>query len=127
MSGKLQRRMASCPSFVPGALTRIELTADGADVVVTASTEAAERRIAALADFHQRTPSPVGPMAHTGLRGGNARIGYCPILHQGVKITTARVPGGVRIHLRSELPGGVKDLQGAVSARAERLPGFTSS
>lgn len=127
MSGKLQRRMASCPSFVPGSLTKIELTAGGADVVVTAPTADAERRIVELADFHQRTPKPVGPMAHTGMRGGNSRIGYCPILHQGAKITTSRVPGGVRIHLRSELPGGVRDLQDIVSGRAARLPGFTSS
>jgi hypothetical protein len=127
MSGKLQRQMANCPSFVPGSLTKIELTAGGADVIVTASTEEAERRIVALADFHQRTPSPVGPMSHTGLRGGKSRIGYCPILHQGAKITTTRVPGGVRIHLRSDLPAGVKDLQDTVSARAARLPGFASS
>jgi hypothetical protein len=128
MSGLAPHRMASCPSAVPGSITRIEPTPDGIDVTVTAQDRDAERRIAALAELHRHPGAPAlfGPM-HTGMRTGSSRIGYCPILHRGTTITTTVVPGGVRIHLQAAWPWRVKELQDLVAERASRLPGFASS
>lgn len=127
MSGKLQRRMANCPSAVPGAITRIEPTAGGVDVTVTAPGPDARRTIVALAEFHARTPRPLSRTPHVGLRGGGSRIGYCPILHDGTTVTSIPVPGGVRIQLRADRPARVKELRDLVRARAARFPGFASS
>jgi hypothetical protein len=127
MSGPTVRRMANCPSAVPGAVTKIALTPDGIDVTVTAAAPEAQRRIAALADFHARASGPLSPLPHSGLRGDDSRIGYCPVVHAGATITTAAVPGGVRIQLRADSRTRVKELQDRVSARAARLPGFASS
>ncbi len=127
MSGKAQRRMANCPSAVPGAVTRVQLTRDGIDVTVTAPAPDAQRTIVALAEFHARTVRPLDATPHVGLRGGGSRIGFCPILHDGTKITATAVPGGVRLQLRAESPARVKELQDIVSARAARLPGQPSA
>jgi hypothetical protein len=62
-----------------------------------------------------------------GVRGGGARVGFCPTVYHGAAITTIPVPGGVRVQLRADTAGGVKRLQEVVAARAARLPGFTSS
>lgn len=122
MSGKLQRRMANCPSAVPGAVTKVQLTRDGVDLTITAPGPDAQRTIVALAEFHARTERPLSATPHVGLRGGGARIGFCPLLHGGTKITASAVPGGVRMQLRAESPARVKELQETVSARAARLP-----
>jgi predicted small lipoprotein YifL len=127
MSGTAPHRMANCPSAVPGAITQVEPTAGGVDVTVTATGQDAQRRILALAEFHERTPRALFPIPHSGLRAGGSRIGFCPIVHHGAFVTTTRVPGGVRIELRADWPTRVKSLQETVSARAARLPGFVSS
>jgi hypothetical protein len=127
MSGQAQRRMANCPSTVPGAVTKLELTPGGVDVTITAPGQHAQRRIVELAEFHERMTTTIWPVPHAGLRGGGARIGYCPILHHGARLTTTAVPGGVRVHLRADSPARVKELQETVSARAARLRGFASS
>ena len=127
MSGNAPHRMLNCPSAVPGAVTRIELTASGADVTVTATGQDAERRIVTLAEFHERMPRALFPIPHSGLRAGGSRIGFCPIVHHGAFVTTTRVPGGVRIELRADWPTHVKELQDLVSTRAARMPGFVSS
>jgi hypothetical protein len=127
MSGKIDRRMANCPSAVPGAVTKVELTPGGVDVTVTAPGPEAQRTIVALAQFHARTPKPLDATPHVGLRGGGSRIGFCPLLHDNTTITTSTVPGGVRLHLRADSPSRVKELQAIVSTRVARLPRFPSS
>lgn len=127
MSGKVERGMANCPSAVPGAVTKIALTADGVDVTVTAPDPQAQRKIVTLADFHARTPGSLAPWPHSGLRSGGSHIGHCPILHEHTTITAAAVPGGVRLQLRADAPSRVKELQDIISARVARLPGFPSS
>lgn len=128
LSGQMPRRMVNCPSAVPGAVTKVELTPGGVDVTVTAPGRSdAERRVVELAQFHERAPKALRPVPHAGLRGGGSRIGFCPTVHEGARMTTATVPGGVRVELRAHAPDRVKELQDAVTARAARLPGFASS
>jgi hypothetical protein len=121
--------MANCPAAVRGAVTKVELTAGGADVIVTAQQPEAKRRIIELAMFHDRMPdwSWFGRGLHSGLRSGGGRIGHCPTQHALATVTTRPVPGGVRFELRADTPSRIKELQEAVAARAARLPGFASS
>ncbi|HWO19939.1 MAG TPA: hypothetical protein VNO30_14230 [Kofleriaceae bacterium] len=128
MSGQAPRQMANCPSSVPGAVTKLDLTAGGVDISVTAASPDSQRRIAELAAFHVLAPTVFATRMHNGLGGGGrSRIGHCPIVHAGTSVTTTVVPNGVRIYLRADDLTRVKELQDTVSARAARLPGFASS
>jgi hypothetical protein len=128
MSGHAPRQMSNCPSAVPGAVTKVDFTAGGVDITVTAASPDVQRRIAELAAFHAHSPTVFATRTHNGLRGGgHSRVGYCPIVHAGATVTTSVVPNGVRIHLRADDLTQVKELQDTVSARAARLPGFASS
>jgi hypothetical protein len=127
MSGRTPHQMANCPAAVPGALTKVQPTADGIDVTITAPDPDAQRRIVALASFHEHTPMPLARVPHSGMRGGGARIGFCPIVHHGATIHATVVPGGVRIHLRADSPREISALRETVTERATRLPGFASS
>lgn len=126
-SGKLQNKMANCPSAVPGAKTTIAMTSDGVDVTVTAREPAAERKIVELAEFHARTAPSASGTQHTGKGGGPARIGFCPTVHAGATVRASHVAGGVRVEIRASSPTQVSELQTVTKARASRLPGFVSS
>src|SRR5262245_31362370 len=78
MSGTMPRKMANCPSAVPGARTRIANSADGVAVTVTATDPEAAAKIAELANRHATPRFATGAAPHSGARTGNARIGFCP-------------------------------------------------
>lgn len=127
MSGHMERMMANCPSAVRGAVTQTARTTDGIDVTVTAPDATAEREIITRAEFHARTPKPLSPIPHIGLRGGGSHIGYCPLLHDGTSITTTPTPGGITMHIQTRSPERVRELQEIVEARAARMRNFPSS
>jgi hypothetical protein len=126
-SGTRPHAMANCPSALPGAVTRLEPTSDGIDLVVTSEDAAVRQRIIELAEFHARADSIILPIPHTGLRGTTGSVGFCPIVHDGTEVNALVVPGGVRIEVKAVLPGGVKRLQDITTARASRIQGFVSS
>jgi hypothetical protein len=127
MSGSMPRKMANCPSAVPGATTRLAMTTDGVDVVVTAPDPKAEAAIRALAEFHAQSDTTGLGLQHTGLRGTPGLAGFCPIIHNGNTVTATTVPHGARVHVAALSPQRVTELQQATSARAARLPGFVGS
>ncbi len=127
MSGARERRMANCPSAVPGAITTTTPTPDGIDVTVTAPDPRAEQAIVGLAELHARFPRPLTPFPHNGLRGGGGRIGYCPFAHDAATITTTAVPGGVRIHFGASSPERARHMQQIVQERARKLRALAAS
>ena len=121
MTGTRPRRMANCPSALPGASTTVKDTADGVELQITTNDPAVQQRLVKLAKFHAMLQFPnwfVKP--HSGLGGGPSTIGYCPIVHQDTLLTYAPIANGVTIHVATA-PDKVSALQRETHARVNTL------
>jgi hypothetical protein len=128
MSGARPHQASNCPAALPGASTKIALTAEGVDVTVTSTDAAVERNILSLAEFHAHGGTAEASHPHDGKHGGSGRIGYCPIIvNETTQITTTVIPGGVTLHVNARSPNRIGELQELIKQRVVRLPGYLSS
>lgn len=121
-SGKKEHGMMNCPSDVAGARTELANTADGVDVIVTAPDADAQRELVMLAEVHaaMREPNP-DKRQHKGQHGGPGLVGYCPVIHNGTRVTFDEIDGGVRIHVVANSPDAVTWVQEMSAQRVAAL------
>jgi len=122
LSGTMRLRMRNCPSAVPSAKTVMTPAPDGVELTITSPDPNAQRKIVALAQLHATWGEPIwGMPAHTGMHGGPSTIGHCPIVHAKTSVTQQEIPQGVKIHVRSEIPGMAGRLQEITELRVNAL------
>jgi TusA-related sulfurtransferase len=118
-AGKLEHRMANCPTAVTSASTKVVDTPDGVDVVITATEPAAQERIRTLSNAQtEMGEPPVSDHQHTGLHGGPGWLGHCPIIHGDTVVTVTTNDTGATLHIRALDSNRVKSLQDETAARA---------
>ena len=93
-----------CPSAVEGAKTRLRMTDDGVDVIVTTEDPRARIEIVKLAGLHARSGDP-GPNDD------------CPIVHDDTRISLAPFANGIVLHLKALTPDRVQTVQARASRR----------
>ena len=118
MTGTRPRKMANCPSAVPGARTAMAETEDGVDLLISGTTPSARDEIRRLAHVHARMGAPAALGLHSGHHTGGGRIGYCPIVHTGgAAVSVEDVASGVRVHLRATGREAISALRAQVARR----------
>ena len=120
--GELEHGMRNCPTALVGATTVSTNTAMGVDLTITTTEPAVRRQIIALARLHGHMGEPDGSaMAHTGLHGGPASFGHCPVVHASTNVTFTPLPNGAVIHVNAIVPEDVLTVQATVADRVARL------
>lgn len=123
MSGRRELGMASCPSAVPGAQTRITDVEGGVALEVTARDAWAQQEIRRrarkqleVADLDVR-----GAIEHTGLGTGSGRFGHCPgmVMHTDLQVTW--LPDGARFTIVAGEGTSVEALRRSTRDRASAL------
>jgi hypothetical protein len=118
-AGKLEHRMANCPTAVTSAATKVIDTPDGVDVVITATKPDAQERIRTLSNAQaEMGEPPFSDHQHTGLHGGPGWLGHCPIIHDETVVTVTTNEVGATLHIRALDSNRVKSLQDETAARA---------
>jgi hypothetical protein len=123
-TGGLEHGMMNCPSAVEGARTRLRMTPDGVDVIVTAGDPGAQVEIVKLADFHARQDRFSEWPEHTGFHGGPGTIGHCPIVHDGTRVSLSPMLRGVVVHVTALTPDRVKAVQNETTERLASMPSW---
>lgn len=125
MTGNQERRMAHCPSTVPGAATRVTDRKDGVQVDVTSPNPMVQREIRKRAQFQANVSRQEqrGAIEHTGEGTGSAKFGYCPGMLQNTRIDVQELPNGARMTVHAASPIGVYTLQKETHSRLDRLQG----
>jgi hypothetical protein len=123
MTGAMEHGMMNCPSAVEGANTRLRMTANGVDVMVTSSDPRARAEIVALASYHAGFDGELtGWPEHSGFHGGPGTFGHCPIIHDRTTIALSPLTDGVTLHVMTALPEHVKAVQDQTAQRLARMP-----
>lgn len=99
-----------CPSWVRGARTKLDDTADGVRVVVTADADADVAEIRSRARY----------LAEGKSQGGDA-TGRCPV-PRDARIEVRDVEHGAELQVRPSAKGSLKDLRSRARAMAALLP-----
>jgi hypothetical protein len=122
MTGGKELGMLRCPSAVEGAVTRLDGTARGVDLTITAVDPEARREVVTLAQVHaaMRAPNLEKPI-HEGEHGGPGTIGHCPVIHVGTNVTYEEIAGGALIHVVAVDPADVPRVQQLAVERAAAL------
>lgn len=117
--------MANCPSAVPDTVTNVVDAPDGVFISVTAAADSARERIYSLARVHAYINGPDGAAPeHSGLHGGPADIGHCPIIHVATAVSFKNIPGGVQFYVRALDKRDVTQLRVDTRARANHVPSW---
>jgi hypothetical protein len=128
LTGLRPHQAANCPSWLPGASTRLATTPRGVDVVVTSSDPAIAHRIVELAQLHVRGRTAEVARPHDQHHGGPGWIGYCPVMRTDqTQVSMTPRPDGATLHVEARSPDRVVELQVLIKARAVRLPGYLAS
>ena len=115
--------MMNCPSAVESATTRLRMTSTGVDVMVTSQDPRARIDIVTLASYHARLEGGLTTWpAHSGFHGGPGTVGHCPIVHDRTAISLSPLTDGVTLHVTTDLPEHVTEVQTQTAQRLATLP-----
>lgn len=114
------RKMANCPSAVPGTSTRIEEKAGAIVLTITA------KDAAAVTDIRERTKKlddaavKAATDQHDGM-GGGAGTGRCPVVLEETTLASKEIEGGVEVTVKPKKPADLAKLTKESKDRAERF------
>ena len=124
MTGQRELQMASCPSAVRGAVTRVTDVPDGVVVAVRAPFDVAaqleiKRRVQKQLELVDRPER--GAIEHTGLGTGSGRYGFCPGMLERTSLSVEWTTDGAIMTIKPDRPAGVRRLQAITHRRARWL------
>lgn len=124
MTGRKELQMASCPSAVPGATTRVGDRADGVVVTVAAARDPIaqqeiRRRVQKQLELVDRPER--GAIEHTGLGTGSGRYGWCPGMLEHTSLSVEWTTDGATMTIRADRAADVRRLQTITHRRARAL------
>ena len=116
------RRMANCPSAVPGATTAVSREGTAVAVVVTSADATAVEEIRRRAELLANRPAAdAESVSHSGGGSGGGQAGKCPVVRRGAKVSVQPVESGVKITLSPSDPSGLAALEAEATQRAAEL------
>ena len=124
MTGRRELQMASCPSAVAGAVTRVTDVADGVVVAVRAPLDPVaqleiRRRVQKQLELVDRLER--GAIEHTGLGTGSGRYGFCPGMLEHTSMAVQWTGDGAIMTVRPDRAEDVRRLQSTTHRRARWL------
>jgi hypothetical protein len=105
----IDHAIASCPSALQGAETRLRKTHRGIDVYLTSDDPFVRAEIVRLVEHNVREP---------------ARFGACPILRDGTQISLQPFRDGIVVHVAARSSHHVKAVQEQTEARLAAMPSW---
>ena len=124
MTGQRELQMASCPSAVAGAVTRVTDLRDGVVVAVHAPLDVTaqleiKRRVQKQLELVDRLER--GAIEHTGLGTGSGRYGFCPGMLEHTSMSVQWTTDGAIMTIKPDRAGDVRHLQSITHRRARWL------
>lgn len=124
MTGRRELQMQSCPSAVPGAVTRVTDIPAGVVVSVRAPLDPVaqkdiQRRVQKQLELADRPER--GAIEHTGLGTGSGRYGWCPGMVEHTSVAVEWTTDGAVMTIRAERVEDVPRLQSMTHRRARAL------
>ena len=114
------RKMANCPSAVPGAVTKVEEKGDAVLVTITAKDAAATTDVRERAKKLDEAAVKAASDKHDGM-GGGAGTGRCPVVLEETTLASKEVPGGIEVTVKPKKPADLAKLSKESKDRAERF------
>lgn len=102
-SGAAQHAMSNCPTAVTGVETAIKDVDGGVEIAITAKDEAATKEIrerakkSLEADNLNLKADGGATVQHNHSGAGGGTTGRCTIIQRGTKLSSAEIPGGVKM------------------------------
>jgi hypothetical protein len=122
-SGKMEQKMANCPSAVKGATTTVAETAEAVEVTVVGADDAATKEIRARATkLVEAAKAPDAEVKHDSKGTGGGGIGFCPVVLADTTVTSAEVDKGVKLTVKPNKPENLKPLIEESKRRNENMP-----
>jgi hypothetical protein len=121
-TGKMEQKMANCPSSVPGATTTIAETADAVEVTIVGADEAAQKGIRERAmKLAEAAKTPEGEVKHDSKGTGGGGTGFCPVVLADTTIAYAEVDKGAKLTVKPNKAENLKSLAEESKRRNENL------
>lgn len=123
MTGKKEHDMLNCPSAVEHSKTTVGDLKDGVVVTIVSSDPDASREIQYRARRQQQVAlqSARGSLEHTGSGTGSGKLGFCPGMIQGTRVTVDELPNGARLTVRASSESEAQSLQHMTRERVRAL------
>jgi hypothetical protein len=119
----MAKKMANCPSAVPGARTVVGDSGDTVEVSITATDPAAAAEIRKRAQHLIAVQAASAPaVQHTGSGTGGGELGKCPVLMASARLQSSEIEGGVKVVLTPEQGVAVALLRDEARRRVGQLP-----
>jgi hypothetical protein len=123
-TGKMEGKMANCPSSVEGATTTVEQGKDAVEVTVVGKDDKATKEIRDRSKkLAEASKAPEGAeVKHEGKGTGGGGTGYCPVVLQGTSVEYAEVNNGAKLTVKPDKADGLKALFDESKRRNENMP-----